>query len=228
MSAAAPNTPPAARRGLSNDRAPVPASCARTIPGAPIIHRTPLVDRDARYLRAARGGALSAVTEYGAVRYLVDRSGEFPSYLGAPPPELFTGGLLRYRGDGTSLELTSAGSDELDAYLEHKAALDALPFTLTRNPLREELHRPQEPIWILRESGTGREIAPGATLRDPSGHPVTYLGPTMSSDDRGVTWRPTSTARVRYPDHGAWLYPPAALGAVYDAEPVAPDVQEPR
>lgn len=226
MRAAATNTPSTARRGLSNDRAPVPASTAGTIPGAPITHRTPLADRDARYLQAAWRGALSAVTEYGAVRYLVDRSGEIPSYLGVPQPELFTAELLRYRSDGVSLELTSAGSTALDAYLERKAALDALPYTLTRNPLRDELHRADEPIRILRQIATGREIAPGDTLTDPSG--VTYLGPTMSSDDRGATWRPTFTARVRYPDHGGWLYPPAALGAAYDAEPVAPDVQRPR
>ncbi|MFJ4703004.1 hypothetical protein ACIP5N_33120 [Streptomyces sp. NPDC088768] len=162
------------------------------------------------------------------MRYLVDSSGALRSYLGAPPPELFTAGLLRYRDDGVSLELTSAGSTALDAYLERKAALDALPYTLTRNPLREELHRADEPIRILRQIATGREIAPGATLTDPSGHPVTYLGPTMSSDDRGVTWRPTFTARVSYPDHGGWLYPPAALGALYDAEPVAPEAREPR
>ncbi|MFF8992559.1 hypothetical protein ACF09H_21990 [Streptomyces sp. NPDC014983] len=194
---------------------------------SPITHRTTLVDRDARYLQAARRGALSAVTEYGAVRYLVDRSGKFRSYLGAPPPALFTAGLLRYRGDGVSLELTSAGSAALDAYLTRKTALDALPYTLTRNPLREELHRADEPIRILRQIATGREIAPGATLTDPSGHPVTYLGPTMSSDDRGATWRPTFTARVSYPDHGGWLYPPAALGAAYDAEQVAPGTREP-
>ncbi|MEO3976960.1 hypothetical protein [Streptomyces sp. CAU 1734] len=162
------------------------------------------------------------------MRYLVDRSGKFPSYLGAPPPVLFTAGLLRYRGDGVSLELTSAGSDALDAFLEHKAALEALPYTLTRNPLREELHRADEPIRILREIVTGREIAPGATLADPSGCPVTYLGPTMSSDDRGTTWRPTFTARVSYPDHGGWLYPPATLGAIYNAEQVASEIQEPR
>ncbi|MER8118963.1 hypothetical protein [Streptomyces sp. NPDC094031] len=192
---------------------------------SPITHRTVLVDRDARYLQAARRGALSTVTEYGAVRYLVDRSGEIPSYLGAPPPELFTAGLIRYCGDGASLELTCAGSAALDAYLEHKAALDALPYTLTRNPLREELHRADEPIRILREIATGREIAPGATLTDPSGHPVTYLGPTMSSDDPGITWSPTFTARVSYPDYGGWPYPPAA---VYDAEPVTPGGREPR
>ncbi|TLQ39403.1 hypothetical protein [Streptomyces marianii] len=160
------------------------------------------------------------------MRYLVDRSGDIPSYLGAPPPELFTAELLRYRSDGVSLELTSAGSDALDSYLEHKSALDALSYTLTRNPLREELHRADEPIRILRENATGREIVPGATLTGPSGHPVTYLGPTMSSDDRGATWRPTFTARVSYPDHGTWLYPPAVLGAAYDTEPVAPDAQE--
>lgn len=62
----------------------------------------------------ARRGALSAVTEYGAVRYLVDRSGTVRSYFGAPPPELFTRGLLRYRDNGVSLELTSAGSTALD------------------------------------------------------------------------------------------------------------------
>ncbi|MFG3429348.1 hypothetical protein [Streptomyces californicus] len=162
------------------------------------------------------------------MRYLVDRSGTVRSYLGAPPPELFTAGLLRYRGDGVSLELTSAGSTALDAYLERKAALDALPCTLTRSPLREELHRADEPIRTLRQVDTGREIAPGATLTDPSGHPVTYLGPTMSSDDRGTTWRPTFTARVSYPEHGGWLYPPAALGAFYEAESVAPETREPR
>ncbi|KFG71368.1 hypothetical protein [Streptomyces mutabilis] len=162
------------------------------------------------------------------MRYLVDRSGKFRSYLGAPPPELFAAGLLRYRGDGVSLEFTSAGSDALDAYLEHKAALDARPYILTRNPQRVELHRADEPIRIPRQIATGLEIVPGATLTDPSGHPVTYLGPTMSSDDRGATWRPTFTARVSYPDHGGWLYPPAVLGAAYDAKPVAPDAQEPR
>ncbi|WP_217231367.1 hypothetical protein [Streptomyces anulatus] len=162
------------------------------------------------------------------MRYLVDRSGSSRSYLGAPPPELFTAGLLRYLGDGVSLEVTSAGSDALDAYLEHKAALDALPRTQTRNPLREELHRADEPIRILRQTATGQEIAPGTELTDPFGHLITYLGPTMSSDDRGATWRPTFTARVSSPDHGGWLYPPSALGAFYDAEPVAPATREPR
>ncbi|MEV8335670.1 hypothetical protein [Streptomyces niveus] len=40
----------------------------------------------------------------------------------------------------------------------------------------------------------------------------------MHSDDGGTTWTPAFNARVSYPDHGPWLYPPAVIGAVYERE----------
>ena len=78
--------------------------------------------------------------------------------------------------------------------------------------------RADEPVRRLRRAATGEEVKPGDTVTDPSGYRVAYLGPTMRSDDGGATWTPAFTARVTYPDHGALLYPPAALGAVYEWE----------
>jgi hypothetical protein len=178
--------------------------------------------RDANYLEAARRGALSVVTEYGAVRHLVDRSGTLPSYLSPPPPELFTAGLLAYRDDGVRLDITADGRQALKAYALRLSAEAALPTSLTRNPLRGELHDPTEPGRVLRCSATGEEIRPGDTVTDPAGHPATYVGPVMRSSDGGATWTPGSTARVRYDAYGGYLYPPSAIGAAYDQETVGP------
>ncbi|MFI9771861.1 hypothetical protein ACIHJG_34105 [Streptomyces sp. NPDC052415] len=177
----------------------------------------PACDRAARYLEAASRGALTLVTEYRAPRYCEDRSSPHTGYLAPPPPELFTAGWLTR--DGDRIAITVEGHTALTDYRRRRAAADALPRTLTRSPLRAELHRSEEPIRRLRHAATGEEIKPGDTVTDPSAHKATYLGPTMRSDDGGATWTPGSNARVTYPDHGTWLYPPAALGAVYDKEP---------
>ncbi|MFH0246386.1 hypothetical protein ACGRHY_29095 [Streptomyces sp. HK10] len=156
--------------------------------------------------------------EYGAVRYLVDRSGPLASYLAPPPAELFAANWLAC-DDGVRLELTAAGRQALEDYERRNAAAKALEVTLTRNPLRGELHNPAEPIRILRHRATGEEIRPGGTVTDPSGQPITYVGPTMSSIDGGATWMPGLSARVRYAEYGGYLFPPSAIGAVYDPEP---------
>lgn len=193
------------------------------MPRAPrSFHRFPVTDREARYLKAAGRGALSAVTEYGAVRHLADRSGTLTSYLAPPPTELFTAGWLVYAADGAHLEVTAAGREALDAYVRRAAALEALPTALTRNPMRGELHAPAEPIRILRRKSTGDEIRPGDLVTDPSGRPATYAGPSMSSTDGGRTWTPGFNARVHYAEHGGWLYTPSALGGVYDAQITRP------
>lgn len=44
----------------------------------------------------------------------------------------------------------------------------------------------------------------------------------MSSCDGGVSWAPGFNARVCYAEFGGYLYPPSALGAVYDVETVLP------
>ncbi|MET9778609.1 hypothetical protein ABZ023_30895 [Streptomyces sp. NPDC006367] len=185
----------------------------------------PISDRDARYLTAAGNGALTLVTEYGAWRYLEDRSGPHTSYLAPPPPELFTAGCLTRRGD--HIDITREGRAALADYQQRRAADQARPYTLTRSPLRAELHRPHEPVRRLRRMATGEEIRPGDTIIDPAGHPATYLGPTMRSDDGGTTWVPSFNARVTYAEYGAWLYPPAAIGAVYDHQPALPNFPTP-
>ncbi|MFD7861551.1 hypothetical protein [Streptomyces sp. NPDC059783] len=185
----------------------------------------PACDRDARYLAAAGHGALTLVTQYGAPRYCEDRSGPHTGYLAPPPPELFTAGWLTR--DGDRIAITAEGRTALTDYRRRRAAADALPYTLTRSPLRAELHRSDEPIRRLRHAATGEEIKPGDTVTDPSGHTATYLGPTMPSDDGGATWTPAFNARATYLDHGTWLYPPAALGAVYDREPALPTPASP-
>lgn len=207
---------------------PAGASTTLGLPGSAVLSHPetqedlipdhPVTDRDARYLEAARRGALSVVTEYGAVLYLVDRSGTLPSYLAPPPPELFTAGQLAYGDDGVHLEITASGLLALKAHADRLLTDAALETTLTRNPLRGELHNPTEPGRILRSSATGAEIRPGDTVTDPAGHPATYVGPLMYSSDGGVTWMPGSTARVRYDAHGGYLYPPSAIGAAYDEE----------
>ncbi|MGW2657040.1 hypothetical protein ACWC1D_25710 [Streptomyces sp. NPDC001478] len=185
----------------------------------------PASDRDARYLTAADHGALTLVTEYDAPRYLEDRSGPHTSYLAPPPPELFTAGWLTRCGD--RIDITPEGRKALTGYQQRRAADQARPHTLIRNPLRAELHRPHEPIRRLHCMATGEEIEPGDTITDPDGHRVTYLGPTMHSDDGGTTWTPAFNARVSYADHGAWLYPPSALGAVYEREFTLPEPATP-
>ncbi|MDW4912612.1 hypothetical protein [Streptomyces californicus] len=184
------------------------------------MRQTTASDRDARYLRAARKGRLSVVTEYGAVRYLVDRSDRIPSYLAPAPAELTAAGWIAR--DGARLELTAAGSAALDAWERRRAATRAQPFGLTRSPARGELHDPGEPTRILRDRASGREIRPGEIVTDPSGHPALYAGPSMTSADGGATWRPGFNARVRYAEFGGYFYPPSALGAVYDLETVQP------
>ncbi|MEE1741230.1 hypothetical protein PUR49_32690 [Streptomyces sp. BE147] len=156
------------------------------------------------------------MTEYGAQRYCEDRSGPHTGYLAPPPPGLFTAGWLAR--DGDRIGITAEGRTALADYQRRRAAADALPYTMTRSPLRGELHRPDEPVRRLRRAATGEEIKPGDTVTDPFGHQATYLGPTMHSDDGGATWTPAFNARVTYPCHGAWLYPPAALGAFYERE----------
>ncbi|MFI5749027.1 hypothetical protein ACIBBE_24545 [Streptomyces sp. NPDC051644] len=196
-----------------------------TNPPAPPSLPRPAFDRDVHYLTAADRGALTLVTEYGAWRYLEDRSGPHTGYLAPPPPELFTAGWLTRRGD--HIGITAEGRTALSDYRRRRAAADALPYAVTRDPLRSVLHRPDEPIRRLRHAATGEEIKPGDTVTDPSGHQATYLGPTMHSDDGGTTWTPAFNARVTYPDHSAWLYPPAALGAVYDREFTLPGPARP-
>ncbi|MFI7089515.1 hypothetical protein ACIBUR_38755 [Streptomyces anulatus] len=160
------------------------------------------------------------MTEYGAVRYLVDRSGRTPSYLAPAPAELTTSGWIVR--DGARLELTAAGSAALDAWERRRAVTQARPTGLTRSPVRGELHDPGEPTRILRDRASGREIRPGEIVADPCGHPALYAGPSMSSSDGGATWTPGFNARVRYAEFGGYFYPPSALGAVYDLETVQP------
>ncbi|GGX46486.1 hypothetical protein [Streptomyces noursei] len=166
------------------------------------------------------------MTEYGAVRYLVDRSSDLHSYLAPPDPKLFTNGWLTYE-DGVHLRLTDAGHRALAEYGRRAAATRELPVTYTRNPMRGEMHNPCEPIRILRSLRTGEEIRLGQTVTDPSGQPTTYVGPTMSSNDGGRTWSPGFNARVNYTQFGGCLYPPSAIGAVYDAEPTAAPAASP-
>ncbi|MDX3075909.1 hypothetical protein [Streptomyces sp. MI02-7b] len=173
--------------------------------------------RDVRYLRAAHRGHLNVLTEFEAVRGFVDTSDRIPSYLGPAPAALLDNGWLVYRGE--RLALTAAGRRALGAYDRHLAELTAQPSVVTRNPLKGELHDPAEPLRRLRHAHTGAEIPPGDTVRDSSGLPVTYLGPTMSSHDNGRSWLPGFNARVHYPAHGPWLLTPAELRAVYDPEP---------
>ena len=208
------NPAPAVAPGYKPLAGPVPATSS----DAPLDAPLRLSDRAARYLQAAESGSLRTVTQYGAVLYREDRSGETPSYLSPLEPALVTEGLLRPHEDGR-LTLAPAGAQALRAYALHRAELDALPFTLTRNPCRDEQHRDGEPILVLRDAATGREIGPGAVLTDRAGHTVTYLGPTMSSTDGGTTWAPARTARIRYAGYGPMPQFPSELGAVYDAEP---------
>ncbi|MFJ5218774.1 hypothetical protein ACIP98_29150 [Streptomyces sp. NPDC088354] len=174
-------------------------------------------DRDARYLRAAHRGHLTVLTEFDAVRGLVDRCDPIPSYFAPAPAALLDNGWLTYRGERVAL--TAAGRRALGAYDRRLAELAAQPSVVTRNPLSGELHDPAEPLRRLRHARTGAEIHPGATVPDSSGLPVTYLGPTMSSRDKGRTWVPGFNAHVSYADHGSWLLPPSELRAVYDPEP---------
>ncbi|WP_019061395.1 hypothetical protein [Streptomyces prunicolor] len=157
------------------------------------------------------------------MRHLVDRSGALPSYLPAPPPDLFTAGWLAYGDDAVRLDITADGRQALEAYTDRLSAEAALPTSLTRNPLRGEPHDPAEPSRVLRRSATGEEVRPSDTVTDPAGHPATYVGPVMRSNDGGATWTPGSTARVRYDAHGGYVYPPSAIGAAYDQQTVRPD-----
>jgi len=182
------------------------------------MHRCP-DDREARYLDAASRGSLIARLQFGAVLGLVDRSTDSPAYLPPPPARPLDAGWLAWDTNGERLILTPVGGEALREYARHLAFLETLPRQLIRNPLHEEPHNPREPIRRLRSIMTGEEIDPGDTVRDPSGHPVTYLGPIMHSHDGGATWTPGHNARVLYADHGAWLWPPSEVGAVFDPDP---------
>ena len=216
MTAARPT--PAASGVTPGADEPAGTRCAPAIRGAIPDGARTLVDRDARLLRAAGGGSLRVVTQYGARLYCEDLTGSIPSYLPPPQPALMTKGLLLLHDDGR-LTLTDAGTRALQSYDRYRAAADSLPSTLTRNPCLEELHRADELIRVLRDALTGQEIPPGTELKDSAGHTVTYLGPTMSSTDGGTSWSPAGLARVRYTGYGALPHFPAHLGAAYDAEP---------
>jgi hypothetical protein len=91
------------------------------------------------------------------------------------------------------VDLTAAGRQVLREHEARRAEAELLPVTLTRNPLHGDLHNPAEPIRGLRRRPGGAEIRPGDVVADSSGHEAVYVGPTMSSDDGGVTWAPGST-----------------------------------
>jgi hypothetical protein len=137
---------------------------------------------------------------------------------------LFAEGLVTYAADGVGVVLIAAGRAALEDYERRRAQLDAEPTSLTRNPLRGELHDPAEPDRHLFDVTTGAQIRPGDTILDPHGDPVTYLGATMDSHDGGESWLPGSTVRVRYDRtfHGMpWLFAQDHLGVVYADDPAA-------
>ncbi|MFF8786883.1 hypothetical protein [Streptomyces sp. NPDC015125] len=178
----------------------------------------PIQDRDACYLIAAVRGRLTVLTEFGAVRGFKDDSGRHTSYLAPLSRGLFKEGLLTRHGD--AVDITSVGRAALEDYQRRWAAAAAQPYNVGRDPVRGELHDPQEPLRVLRHAATGAQINPGDTITDPFGDPITYLGPTMWSFDRGRTWQPAFNARVRYEHHGPWLFPPTEINTAYDQEPV--------
>ncbi|MFE7135236.1 hypothetical protein ACFVIM_30700 [Streptomyces sp. NPDC057638] len=183
----------------------------------------PVSDQQGRCLDAAARGPLFASLEYGAVRYFTTRPEPDASAVFRTDDvhECLVRDWVRWADDRRSVSVTEAGRSALAAYRRHVQHLGELPYTVTRNPLRGDLHRPDEPARILRDSRTGREIRPGDRITDPSGRPVTYLGPTMSRAGADGAWRPGRVARVLYDADTSWLFLPAHIGAAYDDMPTA-------
>lgn len=188
-----------------------------------VIVQSRVSDRQGRCLAAAARGRLFAAREYGAVRYLTLRPGPDAPAVFRPDDihECVSRGWMAWADEGAAAVITEPGRAALDEYRLDAQRRSELPYTITRNALRGELHAPHEPIRILRDARTGREIEPGDSITDPFGEPITYLGPTMSRTGDNGAWRPGRIARVLYPGEIPWVFLPAEIGATYDDMPSA-------
>lgn len=188
---------------------------------------TPISHQAAHILKAAGDGNLTAVMQYGAVRYFVDNSGETSSYPDSGSvSRCFDSGWLAWADDTgrpqladdeQRLRLTGNGAKALARYETHPVEDRPQEPCTYSSHLRGEPHDPREAIRVLRRSDNGEEIRPGQTISEPFGEgSITYLGPTMVRREDETVWRPGRLARVLYPGDIPWVFLPAHLGAVYD------------
>ncbi|MFF4924349.1 hypothetical protein ACFY4B_27505 [Kitasatospora sp. NPDC001261] len=166
----------------------------------------------------AAEGPLTAVGEYGALRYLTSTGGAHHGAVLRPDAahECAERGWIEWSADRSTAAITDSGRAALAEYRRELQELEALPCRITRNPLTGAVHDPREALRVLRDRGTGAEIPPGATVTDPAGETVTYLGPTMEQQAADAPWLPGRTARVLYAGGTPWVYRPVDLGAAYD------------
>ncbi|MGA5820022.1 hypothetical protein ACPC54_19420 [Kitasatospora sp. NPDC094028] len=174
--------------------------------------------RAGRGRAAAADGPLTAVTEYGALRYLTSTSGTYRGAILRPDGahECAERGWIEWAADYSAAVITEAGRTALAEHRRDLQELEALPCHTVRNPLTGEVHDAGEALRVLRDLRTGAEIPPGTTVTDGTGESIVYLGPTMEQHAQGAAWLPGRTARVRYAGGTSWVYRPADLGAAYD------------
>jgi hypothetical protein len=185
-------------------------------------------DRAGRLLAVAADGPLTAVTEYGALRYLTGTSSTYRGAVLRPDGahECAGRGWIEWAADHSTAVITEAGRAALAEYRRDLQELEALPHHTVRNPLTGAVHDPGEALRVLRDLRTGAEIPPGTTVTDGAGESIVYLGPTMEQRTADGPWRPGRTARVRYVGGTAWVYRPADLGAAYDDAVLEPADQQ--